>query len=101
MTTPMGFWRAAGALALAVSFAVGGGATAQARSAPHDTLVPFQSDEELLRYLKKVQRARPRMEMDGVASMPEPAPPPPPPAPASAEKSASQPGQSITNTQEA
>src|SRR5260221_2637320 len=102
MTSPMGLWPRASALVLAFSFVFAFGATAvQARSAPHDTLVPFRSDEELLRYLKKVRRAQPRREMmDGAAS--EAMPAPAPAAPAAADRAASTtPSQSITNTQEA
>ncbi len=101
MTSPVGFWPGASAFLLAFSFVFSFGATAvQARGAPHDTLVPFRSDDELLRYLKKARRVQRREMMDGAVS--EAMPSPPPAAPAAADKAASTtPSQSITNTQEA
>ncbi len=73
----------------------------QVRTAPHATMTPFASDQQLKRYLKRTRRAqRPVPSM-----LPPPAPPPPPAveadssaAPADATAAA---GESITNTQEA
>ena len=93
--------RAALALAVSVSVLLGAGAPAAwAKAAPHDAMVPFRSDEDLIAYLKKVRRT------------PPPAPPSPAPmaadgmtasAPAAnkAERASSGPGENITNTQEA
>lgn len=97
-------WTRRSALAVAVSLVAlaGVGAPAAfAKAAPHDAMVPFRSDDELIAYLKKVRRAPPPM----------PAPPPAPmaadgavstaaPAASKAER-ASSPGENITNTQEA
>lgn len=93
-------WTRRSALAVAVSLvALTAAPSAFAKAAPHDAMVPFRSDADLIAYLKKMRRT-----------------PPPPPAPAPmAADSASAPaatskaesrastgsGEKITNTQEA
>ena len=106
-----------GAAVLAVAFSFGLSislppAFAAPNNEAHDTLSPFRSDDELLRYLKRVRPKRPPMASydamtAGGLAEPTPPPPPPPPAPASAPAAdttaAPAPAQSdkITNTQEA
>ncbi len=73
---------------------------AQARNAPHKTLVPFRSDQEFRDFVK---RARPPQQKRAYESDggPVPSPAPPPAAAAPADASASSASESITNTQEA
>ncbi|MBI1210430.1 MAG: hypothetical protein GC190_03125 [Alphaproteobacteria bacterium] len=97
-------FRAGLLLTLSFGLALGAAGVAGAAERPHDVMSAFRSDEELLRYLKKVRRTPPPapspMAMDGAASA---VPPPPPPAPLSTVTSqqAKSADDSITNTQEA
>lgn len=97
-------------LVLAVACTLGCSALAPAaaadqtvRTAPHETMAPFASDQQLKRYLKRTRRAQRPVPM----VLPPPSPPAPSPAegttsaPADASAATTAPSQSITNTQEA
>ena len=108
-------WTAAGAFTAIALCAGVGGATAgpretAAKNAPEATLVPFRSERQFQRFLKRLHKERQRREVgmsDGVTAVPAPPPPPVAPAAAPAQEAASTPSSAskdddkITNTQEA
>jgi hypothetical protein len=108
------------ALFVAVSILEADVALAARKNAPAGTLVPFKSDAELLKYLKRMRKAEPVPPADAAAAPADPAVapsppasvplnlPPPPPPPASVvvpspsyPRAAATISEKITNTQEA
>ncbi len=110
-------WTAAGALTAIALCAGAGGAAAgpretAAKNAPEATLVPFRSERQFKRFLKRLHKESQRRAV-GMADGVVPAPPPPSPAPAAPAdaapaqeaaapaSNASSSDDKITNTQEA